>query len=673
MLAFFERLLDSSMFSPHGICLLWEPELIWLHVASDALIAMAYFSIPVALAIFVSKRRDLKFGWVYWAFGVFILACGFTHVLSIYTLWVPIYGIEGLVKAATAIASVFTAGMLWPLLPELLTIPSPFELRQARAALEEEETKGRGAERLLAQFQETQRALRESMARLTAVVETAVDGFILIDSRGRILLFNPACERLFGYRADEVFQENVKLLMPQTYSLHHDDYLGNFLRTGERKIIGIGREVVGRRKDGSTFPMDLSVGEAKQDGESIFVGIIHDLTERKLTERQLQQAQKMEMVGQLSGGIAHDFNNLLTVIVGNAEHLSEQLKSRLDLRQLADDICQAGERGAELTRRLLAFSRRQLLRPQAIDCHELIASTCKLLKRTLRENIEVTTAFNIDRIFAFADFGQLESAVLNLALNAQDAMATGGRLTISTGIASLDDNYQGLQPDIESGEYAIIAVTDDGEGMTSDVAARAFEPFFTTKEVGKGSGLGLSMVYGFVKQSNGHVSIYSEPGLGTTVRIYLPNVTPNGSRSSSRPAADEDALPRGNETILVVEDDPFVRSSVIMRVESLGYKVVLAVDGREAVMKLRTNPEIDMLFTDIVMPGGMSGWEVAELAQQMRPGLPTVFTSGYALEVLVDQGRAPVKSIVLTKPYRKAELAHRLREALTATSLVSGS
>ncbi len=671
MWAFFERLLDSSMFSPHGICLLWEPELIWLHVGSDALIAMAYFSIPIALAILVSKRRDLKFGWVYWAFGVFILACGFTHVLSIYTLWVPMYGIEGLVKAATAMASVFTAGMLWPLLPELLTITSPFELRRVRAALEEEEMKGRGAERMLAQFQETPRALRESMARLTAVVETAVDGFILIDSRGRILLFNPACERLFGYRADEVFQENVKLLMPRTYSLHHDDYLRNFLQSGERKIIGIGREVVGRRKDGSTFPMDLSVGEAKQDGESIFVGIIHDLTERKLTERQLQQAQKMEMVGQLSGGIAHDFNNLLTVIVGNAEHLSEQLKSRLDLRQLADDICQAGERGAELARRLLAFSRRQLLRPRAIDCHELIASTCKLLKRTLRENIEVTTAFNTDAIFAFADSSQLESAVLNLALNAQDAMAAGGRLKISTSIASLDDNDQGVHPDIESGEYAMIAVTDNGEGMTSDVAARAFEPFFTTKEVGKGSGLGLSMVYGFVKQSNGHVSIYSEPGLGTTVRIYLPNVTPNASRSSSQPAADEEALPRGNETILVVEDDPFVRSSVVLKVESLGYKVVLAVDGREAVMKLRTNPEIDMLFTDIVMPGGMSGWEVAELAQQMRPGLPTVFTSGYALEALVDQGRAPMKSIVLTKPYRKAELAHRLREALAATSLAS--
>jgi PAS domain S-box-containing protein len=339
---------------PHGICLLWEPELIWLHVVSDALIATAYFSIPFALAIFVSKRRDLRFGWVYWAFGIFILACGLTHVLSIYTLWVPIYGVEGLVKAATAVASIVTAGMLWPLLPKLLSIPSAFELRQAQAALQEEEIKGRGAEQLLAQFRETQRALRESMARLTAVVETAVDGFILIDARGRILLFNPACERLFGYRADEVFHENVKLLMPPAYRSHHDGYVKNFLQTGDRKIIGIGREVVGLRKDGSTFPMDLSVGKARQDGESIFVGIIHDLTGRKQTEQQLQQAQKMEIVGQPSGGIAHDFNNLLTVIVGNAEHLGEQLESRQDLRHVADDICQAGERGAELTQRLLA-------------------------------------------------------------------------------------------------------------------------------------------------------------------------------------------------------------------------------------------------------------------------------------------------------------------------------
>jgi PAS domain S-box-containing protein len=669
MWTFLEALLGSSMFSPHGICLSWEPQL--LHVASDALIAMAYFSIPLALAIFVARRRDLLFGWVYWALCIFTTACGSAHVLSIYALWVPICGIEGLVQATTAAASIVTAGALWLLLPKLLTIPSPFELREVQAALDEEEIKSRDSRQVLERFRETQRALRESMSRLTAVVETAVDGFILIDAKARILLFNPACEKLFGYRAEEVMNKNVKLLMPPRYSLEHDDYVNNFLRTNERKIIGIGREVVGRRKDGSTFPMELSVGEAKQDGEEIFVGIVHDLTARKLTEQQLQQAQKMEVVGQLSGGIAHDFNNLLTVIVGNAEHLGEQLKARQDLRQLADDICQAGERGAELTARLLAFSRRQLLQPQAIDCHQLLDSMHKLLGRTLRENIEIRTAFHPDMILAFADRAQLESAVLNLALNAQDAMPAGGHLTMSTDLASLDEPYRSLHPEVEPGEYALISVTDDGEGMSPEVVAHAFEPFYTTKDIGKGSGLGLSMVYGFVKQSNGHVAIYSEVGLGTTVRIYLPLVAAKGPRTSRETTEIEESVPKGRETILVAEDDPFVRFSVIHRLESLGYGVIAVVNAEQALQKLRANPSIDLLFTDIIMPGGMSGWELGDMARQIRPGLPIIYTSGYALETLVRHGRIPEQSIILTKPYRKAELAHRLREALAAALPVS--
>ena len=659
MWAYLERLLDSSMLSPHGICLLWEPELIWLHVVSDACIAAAYFSIPFALAILVTKRRDLKFGWVYWAFAIFIMACGLTHVLSIYTLWVPIYGIEGLVKAATAVASVFTAAALWPLLPKILTIPSPFELQQVQAALEEEEIKSRDATLLLQQVGEAQRAMRDSVARLTAIVETAVDGVILFDEQDRILLFNPACERLFGYKADEVMGQDARMLMPGAGA-------GSGSRT---KHFATGGEAVGLHKDGSTFPMDLSVGKARQDGELIFVGIIHDLSARKLTEQQLQQAQKMETVGQLSGGIAHDFNNLLTVIIGNAEHLGEQLKARPDLKRFADDICQSGERGAELTQRLLAFSRRQLLQPQMIDCRGLLDSMFKLLKRTLREDIEIRTSSGSGTIVAFADRAQLESAVLNLALNAQDAMPSGGHLTLSTELTAIDDDYRVLHPEVASGSYAMISVTDDGEGMTPEVIARAFEPFFTTKEVGKGSGLGLSMVYGFARQSDGHVSIYSETGLGTTVRIYLPRAAAGQSQADL--AEGEDAAPRGYETILIAEDDPFVRSSVIRRVEALGYRVVAAINGKEALQQLRTDPGIDMLFTDIVMPGGMSGWELADQARRIRPGLPVLFTSGYALETLVEQGRAHAQSIVLTKPYRKSELAQRLRDAFAAAPVAS--
>jgi PAS domain S-box-containing protein len=505
--------------------------------------------------------------------------------------------------------------------------------------------------------------LRESAAQLRAVVDTAVDGVILIDADGRILKFNPACEKLFRYQADEVIGANVKMLMPEPYRSGHDGYIRNFVTTGEKKIIGIGREVIGRRKDGSTFPMDLSVGEAKQDGSSIFVGVIHDLTDRKRTEAQLIQAQKMEAVGQLSGGIAHDFNNLLTVIVGNAEHLSEQLSARQDLKRLAEDICNAGERGAELTQRLLAFGRKQLLRPVETECNKLLDSIHKLLRRTLREDVEVTTQLDPELRVAFADPSQLESAILNLALNAQDAMSSGGRMIISTANASLDNREHNIHPDVRDGAYVVIAVTDNGEGMPKAVLDRAFEPFFTTKEVGKGSGLGLSMVYGFAKQSNGHVSIYSEPGLGTTVRIYLPALTAK-AKDAAAPVPWE-VVPSGAETVLIVEDDPFVRSYAVMSLQTLGYHVIAAVDGREAMQQLQTGAHIDLLFTDIVMPGGVNGWELAGLARKTRPDLRVLLTSGYALETLAANGHLQEGSAILSKPYRKAELARRLREALS--------
>jgi nitrogen-specific signal transduction histidine kinase len=415
--------------------------------------------------------------------------------------------------------------------------------------------------------------------------------------------------------------------------------------------------------------MVLSVGEARQDDEPIFVFIIHDLSEHKRTQEQLLQAQKMEMVGQLSGGIAHDFNNLLTVIVGNAEFLAERLDQQQDLMQLAKDIGQAGERGAELTQRLLAFSRRQMLRPVAINCNELLGSIQKLLLRTLREDIEIATDLDSDLVPAFADPAQLESAILNLALNAQDAMVAGGRLTLSTANASLGDHDEGLQPGILPGDYVMVAVADNGEGMSGEVIKRAFEPFYTTKEIGKGSGLGLSMVYGFVKQSNGHVCIQSAPGLGTTVRIYLPRDVTSVPRTSAKCLKDEVLGPRGTETVLIVEDDPFVRSLGVMRLESLGYSVVAAVDGHDALRKLRSGIDVDILFTDIVMPGGINGWELADLAKQIRPGLPVLLTSGYALETLVQQGRLPPSAMVLTKPYRKEILARRLREILLVGSL----
>lgn len=521
-----------------------------------------------------------------------------------------------------------------------------------------------GIIRDITERQRTEQEVRQAAARLRAVLDTAVDGVILIDARGTVLMFNPACERLFGFRAAEVLGQNVKMLMPSPYRDEHDGYVESYHRTGVRKIIGIGREVVGQRKDGTTFPMDLSVGEAKQEGETVFVGIIHDITERKRTEEQLVQAQKMETVGQLSGGIAHDFNNLLTVIIGNADELSEALRARPDLKQLSDVIITCGQSGAELTRRLLAFGRRQTLQPAAIDCNRMVGNMQNLLRRTLREDVEIRTMLDPALAAAFADPGQLESAILNLALNAQDAMPGGGSLTLSTADAVLDRDYTQQHPEVGAGQYIMIAITDDGTGMTPEVKQRAFEPFYTTKEVGKGSGLGLSMVYGFVKQSNGHVSIYSEPGLGTTVRLYLPvaNETPRAGVSEIIEAATAET--GSAATILVTEDDPFVRGYAVAALQALGYRVITAADGHEALAHLNKGIEPDVLFTDIVMPGGMSGWELAHQAQHLQPGLKVLFTSGYALDTLIERGRLEPGTVILNKPYRKTELARRLNEIL---------
>jgi PAS domain S-box-containing protein len=506
-----------------------------------------------------------------------------------------------------------------------------------------------GIIRDLTESKRAEQELREIAGRLKAVIDTAVDGVMMFDAGGKILTVNPACEKLFGYTAAQMIGTSAEALMPLPAGNGH----GNG---------GGAREVEGRRRDGSTFPMELSIGEAEEKGEAVRVAIIHDITERKQTEAQLVQAQKMETVGQLSGGIAHDFNNLLTVVVGNAEVLSDLLKGRADLQALADAIVQAGDRGAELTQRLLAFSRRQTLQPVEVDCNALVAGTEKLLRRMLAETITVRTILEGDLWTAYADPGQLENALLNLAINARDAMLDGGSLTISTGNVALDARYRDMHPEVNPGPYVMVAVTDTGCGMSKDVLEHVFEPFFTTKEVGKGSGLGLSMVYGFVKQSNGHVAIYSEPGLGTTVRLYLPASAAADIGPTLVPT--QAATPTGRECVLVAEDDPFVRSYAITCLSSLGYRVIEANDGRDALQKLSEADGVDVLFTDVVMPGGINGWELAEQARELRPGLKVLLTSGYALETLSERGRLPRGAVILNKPYRKAELAKRLREAI---------
>jgi PAS domain S-box-containing protein len=498
--------------------------------------------------------------------------------------------------------------------------------------------------------------------RLQAVLDTAVDGIILIDADGAVRTFNPACERLFGYRPEEVIGHNVKMLMPPVYAENHDQYLDNYKTTHDPKIIGIGREVLAQRKDGTVFPIYLSVGGGDSEVEPIFVGIINDLTERRSTEDRLRRSQRMEAIGQLTGGIAHDFNNLLAIILGNLELLLETDDLSPDVRSLGLEAMDAGERGAELVRRLLAFARKQQLEPRAFNLNDRLPDIVQLLGRTLGEAVQIHTRAAEDLSEALADPSQVDDAVVNLAINARDAMPEGGVLIIETANVFLDEEYAQQHLDVTAGEYVMLAVTDTGTGMTPDVAARALEPFFTTKPAGRGTGLGLSQVYGFVKQSGGHVSIYSELGHGTTIKIFLPR-SATTAQAAPPPRARGGSLPTGTESILIVEDNPDVRRLVRRQLTELGYTIHEASNGPEALTMLRSQLAVDLMFTDIIMPEGMTGYELAGQARDSRPNLKILFTSGYtAIGAAQDHERGDVP--LLSKPYRKSELAHFIRSAL---------
>jgi len=382
------------------------------------------------------------------------------------------------------------------------------------------------------------------------------------------------------------------------------------------------------------------------------------------TEAQVRQAQKMEAVGQLTGGVAHDFNNILTVITGTIDILADGLKDRPELLSIAKMIDSAATRGADLTQHLLAFARRQPLQPRSVDVNALMLDSARLLKPTLGEHIEVEPVLAQQVAPALVDPSQLTTVILNLALNARDAMPDGGKLTLETRNVVLDEDYVRMNGDVTAGNYVMVAVSDTGTGMARDLLDKAFEPFFTTKEVGKGSGLGLSMVYGFVKQSNGHIKIYSEVGHGTTVKVYLPRAVGVANPDIT---ADHHAEPeRGGETILVVEDDPLVRQYVLTQIESLGYTTLSASNGAEALALIDGETPIDLLFTDVIMPGNMNGRELAELAVRRNPQLKVLFTSGYTENAIIHHGRLDAGVLLLAKPYRRSDLATVIRAALAA-------
>ncbi|WP_363323990.1 PAS domain S-box protein [uncultured Bradyrhizobium sp.] len=391
--------------------------------------------------------------------------------------------------------------------------------------------------------------------------------------------------------------------------------------------------------------------------------LTEDITDRKRMEAQLLQAQKMQAIGQLTGGVAHDFNNLLTVILGNVEVMLDEMKSDDPHRKLAEPILAAAERGAGLTQLMLAFARRQALEPIVFDLNEVVSHMNALLRRTIGENVEVDLRLTKSLWAVTADIRQMETAILNIVLNARDAMPEGGKLTIETSNVELSDDYAASSVEVAPGQYVMIALSDTGSGIAPDILDRIFEPFFTTKPVGKGTGLGLSMVHGFVKQTGGHIQIYSEVGHGTCVKIFLPRAKADAT-NAVQPACAPAAPATGAESILVVEDDPHVRMFAVQQLRHLGYRVTEASDGPSALQEISRSGAPDLLFTDVVMPGGMTGRQLAERVRQTAPGIRVLYTSGYTENSIVHHGRLDPGVHLLQKPYKRDKLAQKVREVL---------
>ena len=548
MLDYFRNLF-STEFMPHGMCYLWDPAVLWLSAASDILISASYYAIPFLLFYFVRKRRDIAFNGIFVAFGMFILACGTTHLMGAVTIWHPIYRLDGVIKAITAIASAATFIMLVPMMPTLIALPSPSQLEKVNRSLEREIEVRRAAE-------------------------------------------------------DEVRRINEDL----------EDRVAK--RTAERQAL----------------------------------------------EAQLIQSQKMEAIGRLAGGVAHDFNNLLTVILGYTEMLREHLGQDAIALEFGDEINLAAHRASDLTNQLLAFSRRQIALPRVVSLNDVVNQIEKMLRRIIGEDIRLETRLTDSVQPVNVDPAHIQQVIMNLAVNARDAMPRGGTLIIETANVELSAEYAGRHIGVDAGPYTLLAVSDTGTGMDDATKARLFEPFFTTKEKGKGTGLGLSIVYGIVKQSGGEILVYSEPGHGTAFKIYLPVVA--ASPEALRPAAEEREITPAAETVLLVEDEPQVRTLTRTMLTSRGYHVLEAASASDALKLIAEQDQpIDLLLTDIVMPG-MNGADLAREAAGARPSIRVLFMSGYTEGGVIDRGVLDSETPFIQKPFTLGALDRKIREVL---------
>ena len=501
---------------------------------------------------------------------------------------------------------------------------------------------------------------QKSEKLVAALLESASQGIVSIDRRGRIVLANRSAEEMFGYTRQELLGARVELLLPEAVRATHGRDREDYFRHPRIRPMGIGMDLLGRRKDGSEFPLEVSLSYVEIDEGVFAIAFVSDISHRKRLEEQLLHAQKMEAVGRLAGGVAHDFNNMLTVIAGYNRMILDDLSPLDPLRGYAEEVLKAADRAGALTNQLLAFSRRQIMQPRVVNVNTALQQTETMLRRLIGEDIDLLLSLDPAIGNIKADPGHVEQAIVNLAVNARDAMPIGGRITIETANVALDENYARTHMGVKPGEFVMIAVSDTGHGMDAETRRRIFEPFFTTKEQGKGTGLGLATVYGIVKQTGGDIWVYSEPGCGTTFKLYFPRVPDPVSELSD--GAGEPVAQRGGETILVVEDEDAVRQLTVKLLKQLGYTVLTASSGAEALeVSAAHKGRIALLLTDVVMPN-MSGRQLADALTRLRPETQVLYLSGYTENTVVHHGVLDPGVNFLPKPFSREGLGAKLRE-----------
>lgn len=505
--------------------------------------------------------------------------------------------------------------------------------------------------------------MQESGKLVAALLESASQAILAVDGSGSLVLVNPKAEEVFGYSRIELLGSPMEMLLSQAQREAHAHQRGEFFRHPRARPMGIGLDLMARRKDGSEFPVEVSLSYVESEGRVFAIAFVNDISQRKHLEEQLLQAQKMDAVGRLAGGVAHDFNNMLTVIAGYNRMILDELSPVDPLRKCAEEILRAAERATALTGQLLAFSRRQVMQPRIMNANAVVAQTEKMLRRLIGEDIELLLRLDPEISQIKADPSHIEQAIVNLIVNARDAMPRGGRVTIETANVILDETYTRSHVGVRPGPFVMLAVSDTGCGMDAATRRRIFEPFFTTKDRAKGTGLGLATVYGTVKQVGGDIWVYSEPGRGTTLKMYFPAF----AETSGDPTVTKPEPPLhevGTGTILLVEDERAVRDLTVRMLQRIGYHVLVAASGSEAIEIAGNYPDpISILLTDVVMPN-MSGRQVADQLMTTRPGLKVLYLSGYTDTTVIHHGVPETGMDFLPKPFSRDVLAKKIREIL---------